>query len=316
MAGETQYQISKRKALETLRNPHVLLLTINGRDEPNLIKRKEHQYHMRRMWATLLLRDMQFFQGWSWDRIHQETGRTKQAWFRVTQGDLPDHKHFESRFMRGESSHQARRKLATQFSPVTDSFIHTVTSNLGKLGNIETRYFRDLFMVGMAEDGPQSHWMRDPRELNGPGLNTRKALLRLWSDQCGGGEFVQRDHPFVLFTPTRDEYGKQRHRDDCQSHFHAVNMKLGNYDVGHVPQDTGEQWKGDDQQRVVAAQADAIELKPATDDVPNDLGMQRVDMPFDVHPSMIKDGEVRFEVVITYNAQGVKTGHAIKHIPG
>lgn len=311
MAGETQYQISKRKALETARNPHVVMLTINGREEPNLIKRKEHQYHMRRMWATLLLYDMQVVQGWSWERIHQETDRTKQAWFRVTQGTVPDHAHFQRLCLRSLSIID-RRKLASQFSPVTDSFIHTVTQSLGKLGNIETWYFRELFLVGMTGD-ERGAWMLDTSQFNVKGANARKGLIHLWSFQCGGGEVVGKDHPFVLFTPTRDEYGKQRHRDDCQSHFRTFCRK-----VEWADDDSRRDvdWEGDDQQRVVAPQADAIELKPATADVPNDLGMQRVDMPIDVHPSMIKDGEVRFEVVITYNAQGVKTGHAIKHVPG
>ena len=307
------------------RNVNVMALTITAREMPGLAKRKRVQYHMRRMWATLLLYDIQFVQGWSWERIHQETGRTKQAWFRVTQGDVPDKLYFDTRYRVDAASHEERRKMDVAVPKVTDSFIHTVTMGLSKLGNFETWQFSRLFLMGMAEP-PRGDWMVNTDAFNEEDANARLMLWNLWMDQCGGDNYGVGCH-FAVFRPTRSESGRARHIDDCTRHVKAFERATAGWEdrpaedrritdgrLDEMKRQTV--WRGVDEQRAVGTQADAIELKPATADVPNDLGMQRVDMPFDVHPSMIKDGEVRFEVVITYNAQGVKTGHAIKHVPG
>lgn len=325
--GESSYMIAKRKAQSTARNEHVKALTVRMGDLPSGQRGRAqkflNEYWLRRMWATQLLHDMKVELGWDWNVIHDNTGRTKQSWYNVTQGKIPQAEYFLERYnnvvMGSKTVGRPKRHHDPNVHEISRTFIAEVTDKLERIGNIQTSYFRDAFDQGLVMAFPT--W--DGIENLDTGKERRQFVMTMWQSFVPGvteDEQVAEREPFPLFRASHTE----RQASRCRMYLRHMERAIFKDDA----QTEGIQHKRDSEREFKAVQAKMMDQaryrtddderlinKPVAARVDAGGGSVQVPIMLDVHPSMIKDGKVKFTVELTMNDAMICTGKATHHVP-
>ena len=159
----TQQSIRRSRSAQFAADPHVQALTVSPQwieegDEVVFVRlqrweRECREYHMRRMWATLLLHGLKGH-GLKWEEIENLTGRSRATWLNVTNGKVPTREYFQKREVkfsqanRGPGRPPVRHRDPEIFG-VSRSFIFDVTKRLKSLFSIHTEGFVAAFNQGM-----------------------------------------------------------------------------------------------------------------------------------------------------------------------
>lgn len=318
---KTDYAIAKAKARALVRNPHVKALTLRQLDlssgKRNRPQKELNEYWLRRMWATQLLHDLKHVLDWSWDEIHDHTGRTKQSWHNVTQGKIPNGQYFLDRYgttpaISGPG--RPKRHNDPDVHHISRTFIAEVTTALERVGNVETQLFREAWEQGLRTYGDGLGQADDPVDRK----ERRNKVMTIWQSWGWDGA----DHPnpnhFPLFR--RDE--RERQREECESYLIALERCVW----GREAQQKGIQHRRSNEREFKAVQARMMDeqrkqgggatfVDPNVDHMAA-MGFVHVPVTLDVHPSMVKDGRVRFVVELTVNDAMIVTGKATHHVPG
>lgn len=318
---KTAYEVAKEKSRAMARNVHVRALTVRqsqlnvgSRSRP---QKELNEYWLRRMWATLLLHDLQNVLDWSWDRIEEHTGRTKQSWHNVTQGKIPDGQYFLDRYSNTAAitgPGRPKRHNDPDVYHITRTFIHEVTTELERVGNIETELFRDAWDQGMRTYAEDLRHVADPDDRK----QRRNEVMTIWQSWGVDGA----DHPnpnhFPLFR--RDE--RDRQREECESYLIALERCVWGRDAVR---------KGKEHRRRSEREFKAVNTRMMDEERKQGGGVTFVDPKVDhmaamgfvhvpvtlpLHPTMVKDGRVRFMVELTVNDAMIVTGTATNHVPG
>lgn len=163
---EQARRIARAKAIAMKHDPHVKALTVGedwlGPDQKmSRASRERTEYHLRRMWATLLLHQLRG-EGMTWQELTARTKRSRGSWLNVSSSDFPEFGYWTRRYQ-GAWREKAEGKVGRPALPasfkdkkvmgVSRSFIFEVTQALEGDFSIDTEGFVHAFRQGMIVIG-------------------------------------------------------------------------------------------------------------------------------------------------------------------